>query len=122
MFTREKNRDIKYIYFDLMDLDRKIIMDIEKFNNFVSIFNNTDPIFIFDYNCLEYPNITDVIDILVKKCKSFIIKCDKCKHIDIYENNIFNYIYEMHVKIDASLSLDIISKRINDNFLIIVKI
>jgi hypothetical protein len=114
MFTNERKKEIKYIYIQLMDND-KSMMDIEKFKEFVGIFNITDPNFIFDYNCLEYPYINDIIDVLVSHFRSFTIRCDKRKHIDIYENTIHNMINEFHVKIDTSLSYDKISRRINDN-------
>lgn len=115
MYTIERKNEIKYIYIDLIENDK--ILDLEKFELFISKFQKTDPVFIFDYNCLEYPYIKDIINLLNINFKNFIIKCDKCKHIDIIEKyKDCNFIIpELHVKIDTSLSYEKVMYKLNDN-------
>ena len=112
MYTRKQRNSIKYIYLKTVDGDR--YMNLNDFKKFESLFCNSNPTFVFDYNCLEHPHIFEMIEYLIDKFRHFVVRCDKCRHIDIYESKR-KMIPDFRVKIDPKLSLERIAREINNN-------
>ena len=112
MYTRNSNKSLKYLYIDLIGESKN--MDINKLCEFIDTFNNTETTFVFDYNCLDYENIKDVIDHLVLGFKNFILKAEKFTQIEKIES-LECIIDEFRVKIDPVTGVEKMEQKITSN-------
>ena len=112
MYQRKNDNELKYLYIDLINNDKYI--DIEKLKDFIALFDNKNTKFIFDYNCLEYQEIDELLSILILKFKSFVLKCDKFSQIEKLES-LNCLIDELRVKMSPSLSAEKVNHKITNN-------
>ena len=102
MYSKNNDIHLKYLYIDLINNNNYI--DKNQLLDFVELFdNNPDVIFIFDYNCLDYPEIEEVINFLVNRFKDFVLKCENFKQLEKLDS-LKTIISELRIKINADIS------------------
>lgn len=113
MYSKNNDIHLKYLYIDLINNNNYI--DKNQLLDFIELFdNNPDVIFIFDYNCLDYPEIEEVINFLVNRFKDFVLKCENFKQLEKLDS-LKTIISELRIKINADIGSEILNHKISNN-------
>ena len=104
MYSRNFTKNLKYLYIDL--INEKYQLDIDQLLSFIELFNNNeDLIFVFNYNCLDYPQIDELINFLVINFREFVLKGETIEHIEKIES-LKSIINEFRFKINPTIGAD----------------